>query len=492
MPTLSGLELIRMIRARPEQRSACRSSRCRRSAMPRTRTGRARPGRTATSRSRSTSRRSTGFSRRSSRRGFRRRREPPPAGRRTASPKEFLAEAETLLEEAGACLDTLDDQGDDPNPANVNALFRAVHSLKGVAAMVGSGGRRRGRARPRGAPRRRPDGARRPDACRPRGGPGRPRGPRPRSSARVAAGEEAPALARAAPRRASKPRSSRRRPRRSRPHPGPSRRPRRVALRLRAAPRRRGGAAGQGARPRRPRPRVRHVRHGTPDGDGRGLGGGRADRDLPGRRCRSVADGVPPPRGASSRRSTRRPSVSGAVPARGGRRGGAPLRPRRRPLPSPAWRPRRRSRKESSGSRSRRWPRSSTSPESSRSPAVRSGRALGRRWPGLPIAAARYEAAARLLPARPARHGARAGRPLSPARPGGDPDLASRRGRSPGRRRRSERKRTSSSTASRPRSTRSSPTSSPTRSSTSCGTRWTTGSSVPRRAWPPESPGAAA
>jgi two-component system chemotaxis sensor kinase CheA len=53
--------------------------------------------------------------------------------------KEFLSEAETLLEEAGACLDTLDAQGNDPNPTNVNALFRAVHSLKGVAAMVGFG-----------------------------------------------------------------------------------------------------------------------------------------------------------------------------------------------------------------------------------------------------------------------------------------------------------------------------------------------------------------
>ncbi len=50
---------------------------------------------------------------------------------------EFLAEAETLLEEAGSCLDALEGDGDDPNPARLNALFRAVHSLKGVAAMVG-------------------------------------------------------------------------------------------------------------------------------------------------------------------------------------------------------------------------------------------------------------------------------------------------------------------------------------------------------------------
>jgi two-component system chemotaxis sensor kinase CheA len=54
--------------------------------------------------------------------------------------REFLVEAETLLEEAGACIDALDGEGDDPNPARVNALFRAVHSLKGVAAMVGLAG----------------------------------------------------------------------------------------------------------------------------------------------------------------------------------------------------------------------------------------------------------------------------------------------------------------------------------------------------------------
>ena len=54
--------------------------------------------------------------------------------------KEFLGEAETILEEAGACVDALDAEGDDPNPAKVNALFRSVHSLKGVAAMVGLAG----------------------------------------------------------------------------------------------------------------------------------------------------------------------------------------------------------------------------------------------------------------------------------------------------------------------------------------------------------------
>ncbi len=51
--------------------------------------------------------------------------------------KEFLAEAEMLLEEAATCIDGLDGETDDPNPSKVNALFRAVHSLKGVAGMVG-------------------------------------------------------------------------------------------------------------------------------------------------------------------------------------------------------------------------------------------------------------------------------------------------------------------------------------------------------------------
>jgi two-component system chemotaxis sensor kinase CheA len=54
--------------------------------------------------------------------------------------KEFLTEAETLLEEGGACLDALEGEKDDPSPGRVNALFRAIHSLKGVAAMVGLSG----------------------------------------------------------------------------------------------------------------------------------------------------------------------------------------------------------------------------------------------------------------------------------------------------------------------------------------------------------------
>ena len=53
---------------------------------------------------------------------------------------EFLAEAEMLLEEAGCGIDALDADGDDPNPERVNALFRSVHSLKGVAGMVGYAG----------------------------------------------------------------------------------------------------------------------------------------------------------------------------------------------------------------------------------------------------------------------------------------------------------------------------------------------------------------
>lgn len=54
--------------------------------------------------------------------------------------REFLAEAEVLLESAATSLDQLDESGDDPPPETVNALFRAIHSLKGVSAMVGVGG----------------------------------------------------------------------------------------------------------------------------------------------------------------------------------------------------------------------------------------------------------------------------------------------------------------------------------------------------------------
>lgn len=64
-------------------------------------------------------------------------RSPGPAG---GFEREFLSEAETLLEEAGASVEALEGEGDDPNPAKVNALFRSLHSLKGVAAMVGFAG----------------------------------------------------------------------------------------------------------------------------------------------------------------------------------------------------------------------------------------------------------------------------------------------------------------------------------------------------------------
>ena len=53
---------------------------------------------------------------------------------------EFLAEAEMLLEEAGCGIDALDADADDPRPERVNALFRTIHSLKGVAGMVGYAG----------------------------------------------------------------------------------------------------------------------------------------------------------------------------------------------------------------------------------------------------------------------------------------------------------------------------------------------------------------
>ncbi len=51
--------------------------------------------------------------------------------------REFLAEAETLLEAAGSALEAVRAGGDDPSPEAVNRLFREVHSLKGVGAMVG-------------------------------------------------------------------------------------------------------------------------------------------------------------------------------------------------------------------------------------------------------------------------------------------------------------------------------------------------------------------
>ena len=51
--------------------------------------------------------------------------------------REFLAEAEGLLDQAADVFTRLRASADDPSPEDVNSLFRSVHSLKGVAGMVG-------------------------------------------------------------------------------------------------------------------------------------------------------------------------------------------------------------------------------------------------------------------------------------------------------------------------------------------------------------------
>lgn len=51
--------------------------------------------------------------------------------------REFLAEAEGLLEQAAEGLAGLRERAVDPPPDVVNGLFRAFHSLKGLASMVG-------------------------------------------------------------------------------------------------------------------------------------------------------------------------------------------------------------------------------------------------------------------------------------------------------------------------------------------------------------------
>ncbi|MBL8115473.1 MAG: Hpt domain-containing protein, partial [Acidobacteria bacterium] len=51
--------------------------------------------------------------------------------------REFVSEGETLLAQAEEHLSVLSEGSEDPAPQTLNALFRAVHSLKGVAGMVG-------------------------------------------------------------------------------------------------------------------------------------------------------------------------------------------------------------------------------------------------------------------------------------------------------------------------------------------------------------------
>lgn len=51
--------------------------------------------------------------------------------------REFVAEADTLLEDGTRTLDRMEEGGADPDPALVNEIFRSVHSLKGLAGMTG-------------------------------------------------------------------------------------------------------------------------------------------------------------------------------------------------------------------------------------------------------------------------------------------------------------------------------------------------------------------
>ena len=61
-----------------------------------------------------------------------------PAGREEAlHRKEFLAETDGLLEQSRDAIAGLGAAGGEPPAAAVNALFRAVHSVKGLAAMSG-------------------------------------------------------------------------------------------------------------------------------------------------------------------------------------------------------------------------------------------------------------------------------------------------------------------------------------------------------------------
>lgn len=51
--------------------------------------------------------------------------------------REFVAEAETLLEDGARTLDRMEEGNAEPDPALVNEIFRSVHSLKGLAGMTG-------------------------------------------------------------------------------------------------------------------------------------------------------------------------------------------------------------------------------------------------------------------------------------------------------------------------------------------------------------------
>ncbi|HYQ48020.1 MAG TPA: Hpt domain-containing protein, partial [Thermodesulfovibrionales bacterium] len=55
-----------------------------------------------------------------------------------ASKKEFIAEAEELLQESQSLiLEIQDTASSGVNPDTINALFRAMHTLKGVSGLFG-------------------------------------------------------------------------------------------------------------------------------------------------------------------------------------------------------------------------------------------------------------------------------------------------------------------------------------------------------------------
>ena len=54
--------------------------------------------------------------------------------------REFVTEAEVILEQAHETLASIEETGDDVHPDVLNAFFRSIHSLKGLAGMVGLAG----------------------------------------------------------------------------------------------------------------------------------------------------------------------------------------------------------------------------------------------------------------------------------------------------------------------------------------------------------------
>jgi two-component system chemotaxis sensor kinase CheA len=54
--------------------------------------------------------------------------------------REFVAEAEEILERSSETLSSIEGSRDDTAPETINAFFRSIHSLKGLAGMVGLSG----------------------------------------------------------------------------------------------------------------------------------------------------------------------------------------------------------------------------------------------------------------------------------------------------------------------------------------------------------------